>query len=88
MAEEFCAVTGASESEAAEYLERCNGDGKLAMERFFEESKAIEQRRIREGDLGDADEAAEPIDRCETSWPRTGEPSKPSDVPLGWPTPR
>ena len=51
MAEEFCAVTGASESEAAEYLERCNGDGKLAMERFFEESKAIEQRRIREGDL-------------------------------------
>ena len=61
MAEEFCAVTGASESEAAEYLERCNGDGKLAMERFFEESKAIEQRRIREGDLGDADEAAEAL---------------------------
>ena len=61
MAEEFCAVTGASESEAAEYLERCNGDGKLAMERFFEESKAIEQRRIREGDLGDTDEAAQAL---------------------------
>ena len=44
--DEFCDITGASEAEAAEWLGRYNGDSKLAMEKYFQQSKEAEAAKL------------------------------------------
>eukprot|EP01046_Picozoa_sp_COSAG06_P053824 COSAG06_NODE_9405_length_1909_cov_20.006630_1_plen_126_part_10 len=44
--EEFCDITGADPEEAAEWLARYNGDSKLAMEHYFQQSKEDEDAKL------------------------------------------